>query len=219
MRRRASPRAIAACLLAAAALLTPVAPIDAAETDLREFRVGMPASELPPAGYTDFACAAAPERKLAGWADWRTCPPEASGLRAVAFGYDDALSDLALIDEDEAGTKVAGHPVLLQLLIGDDALVAGLRIATDPGARLYSHKKAFLFGRQVMARYGEEGWRCTEAQPAPGEEPLGGMFVKEHCEKATATRRFLLDRQLYRRAGEELRDFVGGTQLTILRNG
>lgn len=201
----------------AAVLALPLAA--AAETDLREFGVGMPASTLPAAGYTGFACAREPAHKLAGWADWRACPADPGGLRAIAFRYDDATNDLALIDEDEAGTRVAGHPVLLEIDIGEDAQVAALRIATDPSARLYARKKAYLFARQAMARYGEEGWRCSSGQPAAGEEPLGGMFVKEHCEKLTPSRRYVIDRQLYRRQGEPLRDFVGGTQLAILRNG
>lgn len=215
-RRRTLARPFLA-LLALAVL--PAAAGAAEDTDLREFRVGMPVSALPATGYKDLACAAQPDRALSGWADWRSCPVDPTGLHAVSFRYDDAFNDLKMIDEDEVGTKVGGHPVLLQLLIGDDARVDGLRIDTDPKARLYLRKKAFLFGRQVMERFGEEGWRCTEDQPAAGEEPLGGVFLKEHCEKTTPSRRYVLDRQLYRRSGEELRDFVGGTQFAILRNG
>lgn len=189
------------------------------ENELREFAVGMAAAALPPQGYAGFSCAAEPARELAGWSDWRSCPPDDAGLRAVRFRYDDRFSDLARIDEDEAGTKVGGHPVLLTLLIGDQAEVEGLQIETDPKARLYLRKKAFLFGRQVMARFGEEGWRCTESEPGSGEAPVGGVFIRQHCEKTTATRRYVLDRELFRREGEALKDFVGGTRLTILRAG
>jgi hypothetical protein len=179
----------------------------------------MAVADLPEAGYTDFACAQDPERKLEGWSDWQSCPPDDAGLRAVHFEYDDSTNELARIDEDAAGTHVGGHPVLLSLLIGADARVEGLRIATDPKARLYMRKKAFLFASQVKARFGEEGWRCVEAQPGTDETPVGGMFIKEHCEKTTATRHYVLDRELFRRSGAALRDFVGGTQLTILRAG
>jgi copper(I)-binding protein len=67
-----------------------------------------------------------------------------------------------------------------------------------------------------MARFGEDGWQCQDAKPTDGEEPLGGVFVKEHCEKTTADRHFLLDSALYRRSGEPLRDFVSSAELTIL---
>lgn len=201
-------------LLLASLALAPAVP--AAASDLREFSVGMRSAALPPTGYVDFACADAPDHKLAGWADWRSCPTDKRGLRAVSFRYDEHFNQLARFSDDADGTKVGGHPVLLAVLIGDDGLVDGLRITTDPSARLYLHKKAFLFGNQVMARFGEDGWQCQNADPADGEEPLGGMFVKKHCEKVTADRHFLLDSALYRRTGAPLREFVGGAELTIL---
>lgn len=207
-------------LLAVLTLLPAATPVLAQEeSDLREFRVGMPVSELPEIGYTGFTCGQEPERKIDGWSGWRACPPDEAGLRAVGFRYDDRTNELARIDEDAAGTYVGGHPVLLALLIGEDARVEGLRIETDPEARLYLRKKAFLFGQQVKARFGEEGWRCVEREPGADEAPVGGMLIKEHCEKTTASRRYVLDRELFRRTGEPLRDFVGGTQLTIRRVG
>ena len=158
----------------------------------------------------------APERKLSGWSEYGQCPADRMGLHGVGFRYDDSTNELARINDDAQGTKIAGQPVLLALLIGDDARVDGLRIETDPKARLYAYKKAFLFGQQVKARYGQEGWSCTNAPPAADERPVGGVFVKEHCEKTTATRRFLLDRQLFRHADQDLKKFTDGTQLTIL---
>lgn len=204
---------------ALALLATPGPSARAAEgNDLRGFRVGMAVAELPPSGYTGFACAERPGVALSGWDEYRRCAPDAAtGLRELRFRYDDEASELARSNERYAGTKVAGQPVLLSLLVGGDARVEGLRIRTDPEARLFERRKAFLFGEQIKARYGEEGWACTNAAPGPEEEPVGGVFVREHCEKTTADRRFVLDRWLFRRPGEELRRFVGGTALTILR--
>lgn len=189
---------------------------DTEPNDLREFRVGMPVAELPATGYRDFSCTDAPERTLSGWSEYGKCPVGPAGFHSVSFRYDDNANQLARINEDARGTKIAGQPVLVALLIGDDARVDGLRIETDPQARLYAYKKAFLFGQQVKARYGQEGWVCTDAQPSADEQPVGGVFVKEHCEKTTATRRLVLDRQLFRHAGEDLKKFTDGTQLTIL---
>ena len=193
---------------------TPAQPAE--PNDLREFRVGMSVAALPSTGYLDFACADAPDRKLSGWSEYGKCPAGHDGLHGVSFRYDDSTNQLARINEDARGTKIAGQPVLLALLIGDDARVDGLRIETDPSVRLYAYKKAFLFGQQVKARYGQEGWSCTEAKPSADEQPVGGVFVKEHCEKTTASRRFVLDRQLFRHAGQDLKNFTDGTQLTIL---
>ena len=43
--------------------------------------------------------------------------------------------------------------------------------------------------------------------------------MNEHCEKATAARRLTLDRVLFRRAGQALKDFVSRTRLEILGRG
>jgi hypothetical protein len=214
--RRPLPPAL---LLVGALLAGPAAPGAAEENDLRGFRVGMPAAELPAEGYTGFACADDPARKLDGWRDFAACPADARGLHAVRFRYDEAANPRVGVNDQFEGTKVAGHPVLLTLLIGGGGVVEGLVIETDPAARLFLRKKAFLFADQAKARYGEDGWACEGAPPAAGEEPVGSVFVKERCEKTAGGRRLILDRQLFRRAGQELRDFVGSTRLTILRVG
>ncbi len=187
--------------------------------DLREFRVGMPVADLPASGYVGLACAEAPKQTLNSWTQYATCPKDARGLHVVSFRYDDAANPMTRVGEQYKGTKVAGHPVLAALLIGDDGLVDGIRIDTDPNARLYLRKKAFLFADQVKARYGEEGWNCTEAKPTGDKEPLGGVFIDRHCEKTTPDRHLIMDQELYRRGGRPIEDFVGGTQLTILRAG
>ncbi len=192
-----------------AAMLLPLcaAAAPSQQNDLREFRVGMPVSALPQSGYGEFACANDPARKLTNWQDYNACAPSSDGYHAISFRY------------DEGETVVGGQPVTLALLIDDAAQVAGLRIETDPHVRLYQHKKAFLFAIQAKARFGEDGWRCHTIEPTATEQPVGGVFVHEHCEKVTESRRFLLDRQLYRDPSKDLRDFTNATQLTILKAG
>ena len=211
-------RHVLTALLLALAAATPVEGAtsqDASrDNDLREFRVGMSVDQMPPTGYVAFACAGDPARKLGGWQDYRECPAEASGLHGVRFEYDEAANPLAQVNGIYEGTKVGGHPVLLTALLGDDRL-EGLVIETDPAARLYLRKKAFLFGAQVKARYGDADWTCASRKPSPDEQPVGGMFVDEHCEKTTATRKLILDRVLFRRAGQELKKFVSRSRLRI----
>lgn len=196
------------------ALLVPVCADAAGGNDLRDFRIGMPVSALPTSGYGEFACAADASKKLSDWGGYQTCPSSQDGTRAVSFRYDGGGSA-----GDEGQTQVAGQPVELALLIGDNGRVTGIKIDTDPHARLYLHKKAFLFGLQIRARFGEDGWTCTQQSPTPQEQPVGGVFIHEHCEKVTATRHFVLDRQLFRDPGKDLRDFTDATQLTILGTG
>jgi hypothetical protein len=214
-------RAAAAALVAALAAWACPAPAaaEAQENDLRDLRVGMPARDLPQSGYVGFACADAPGTALPDWRDYARCPADAEGRRAVRFQYDETANPQALVNDNYEGTKVGGHPVLLTLLVGNDARVDGLRIETDPTARLFLRKKAFLFGELAKARFGEEGWTCASAQPTDDAQPVGGVFVQEHCEKATPGRRYVLDRGLFRRPGQELREFTSRSRLEILRPG
>jgi hypothetical protein len=199
-----------------AALLVPACARAEEQNDLREFRVGMPVSALPGNGYGGFACASEPSKKLSGWNEFHTCPTDPDGTHAVSFRYG---NDGAPEENDSGRTQVGGQTVNLALLISQDAQVTGIRIDTDPHARLYMHKKAHLFALQVRARFGEDGWFCHKARPTTTEQPVGGVFIHEHCEKVTATRHFILDRQLFRDPVKDLRDFIDATQFTILGAG
>ena len=180
---------------------------EARENDLRDIRVGMAAADLNPSGYVDFACAADLKHSLDGWTSWRDCPADSSGLRAIRFGYD------PLVSRD--GTLVAGHPALLTLLIDDGGRVTGLQIETDPKARLFLRKKAFLLGQQAKSRYGTEGWDCTEGQPGAGDEPVGGVYLRERCTKTTRGRALTVERNLFRRAGQDIKNFIDETRISI----
>jgi hypothetical protein len=194
-----------------AVCLFPMGLVAAEQNDLREFRVGMSVSELPATGYGGFSCIADPTKTLSDWTNYQMCPIAPDGTRAIGFRYGNG-------DEDEK-TQVGGQAVRLGLLIGNDARVAAIKIGTDPQAKLYLRKKAHLFALQVRARFGEEGWTCQQTPPTPTEQPVGGVFVHEHCEKMTPTRHFLLDRALFRDPAKDLRDFTDTTQLTIRHAG
>jgi hypothetical protein len=205
---------IAACLLALQMATLADSAVRAEEiegNDLRDIRVGMAAADLSPSGYVDFACAADLKRSLDGWTNWRDCPADASGTRAIRFGYD------PLVSRD--GTLVAGHPAVLTLLIDDSGRVAGLQIETDPKARLFLRKKAFLLGQQAKSRYGVEGWACTEGHPGAEGEPVGGVYLRERCTKTTGGRSLTVERNLFRRPGQDIKNFVDETRISITAAG
>jgi hypothetical protein len=206
--------ALAAALAVTFAL--PVAVGHAAEqTDLRDLRVGMKVSAIPAGEYVDLICAAEPARKLDDWSGYRACPAEPSGERAVGFHFNDELNPLARVNDTYEGTKIAGHPVALALLINEAGEVAALRIDTDPHARLFWRKKAFLLARLVKVHYGEEGWTCRPSPPAEGETPVGGLLIKDHCEKSADHRRIQMDQFVYRRPGQSASEFVNETHVLI----
>ncbi|BAM91808.1 hypothetical protein S58_58310 [Bradyrhizobium oligotrophicum S58] len=178
--------------------------------DLRDITVGMPVGDLPDAGYVNLTCAKDPDRKLDAWSGWRDCPADAQGMHAVRFEFDPETS--------QDGTKVAGHPVLLTALVDDKGAVTGLTIETDPKARLYIRKKAFLLGNQVKSRYGAEGWDCKEQQPTAGEQPVGGVFLREVCKKAIPGRTLTVERELFRKPDQDAKSFVDQTLVRITKD-
>ena len=196
-------------LLVTASVTAPAAAQDADSNDLRDIRLGKPVTDLPDAGYVNFPCASDSGKTLTTWLGWRDCPADALGFHAIKFGYDPATSP--------DGTIVAGHPAVLTLLVDNAGTVSGLRIETDPKVRLYIRKKAFLFGIQVRSRYGLDDWSCTQAQPNAGEQPVGGVYVRERCTKTTHDRSIVVERNLFRRPDQDMKNFVDETRMTILR--
>ena len=45
------------------------------------------------------------------------------------------------------------------------------------------------------------------------------MFLKERCTKETPGRRITLDRELFRKAGQSLKDFVSRSRLEVRGSG
>ena len=187
--------------------------------DLRDLRVGMSIAAIPASEYVDLSCVGTHDQTLVGWSDFRKCPRDSTGLRSVGFRFNDRLNDLAQVNEKYQGTKVAGHPVVLTLLIDEGGTIDGLRIDTDPQARLFWRKKAHLLALVVKSRYGEEGWECHDIEPSGGETAVGSLFIKKHCEKIAGHRRLLLDQRLYRRPGQSMNEFVNETHVEIRRAG
>lgn len=177
--------------------------------DLRDITVGMPVGDLPNEGYVNLTCAKDPGRKLATWSAWRDCPADEQARHAVRFDFDPETS--------QDGTKVAGHPVLLTVLVDDKGTVTGLTIETDPKARLYIRKKAFLLGNQVKSRYGAEGWDCSEQQPTANEQPVGGVFLREVCRKTVPGRMVTVERELFRKPDQDAKSFVDQTLVRITK--
>jgi hypothetical protein len=187
--------------------------------DLRDLRVGMSISAIPPSEYLDLSCAGTNNRTIDGWSDFRNCPKTAAGLYSISFRFNDRLNALAQVNDSYRGTRVAGHPVVLTVLIDEGATIDALRIDTDPQARLFWRKKAYLLALAFKNRYGEDGWECRNREPTEGQVAVGGVLIMEHCEKNADGRKLVLDRSVYRRPGQPIDDFVNETHIEIRRVG
>ncbi len=194
-----------------AATVAAAVPAMATAGDLRDITVGMDIGKVPDAGYINLTCVGEKTHRLADWAQWPNCPAGPDQLRGIRFEYDRETA--------REGTMVAGHPAILTVMIDKDAKIAALTIETDPTARLYLRKKAFLLGLQAKSRYGEDGWTCSEAQPTSDKQEVGGVFVNERCNKTTDGRSIDIERKLYREPNKELKDFTDESRITIRRAG
>jgi hypothetical protein len=189
----------------------------ARSADLREFTIGEKVAELPGDTYYGFRCADAADHTLSGWEQWRDCPAEPDGLRAVGFRFD--VGPAALLNDSAAGTKIGGHPVQIALLFDDAGTLAAIRVETDPSARPFMRKKSFLLGAQFRAHYGEEGWTCEAKQPSVQEQAVGGVFIDERCEKTDGGRHYTVHTAVFRRPDQSEREDVNETEFEIRRAG
>jgi hypothetical protein len=191
--------------------------------DVWSLKLGTPAPELPNNDFIDYACGSnggPPQEPLGGWSDYNKCKPEPNGLREIYFRYDDELEYWAKAHRSRTllaqygGTKVLDFPVIVSGLFDQGGTLAGLRIVTDPRASPSERKQAYTLSNFFKARYGSEGWTCTDTPPAPGETPVGTLYINQRCTKlAKDNLRAILETRFLRLPGQA--EFSGGGKLTV----
>jgi hypothetical protein len=191
--------------------------------DIWSLKLGAPASALPQDAFVDYACGSnggPPQQALTGWSDYDKCPPEPNGLHEVYFRYDDELEYWAkahrarTLVAQYAGTKVLDFPVILSGLFDASGTLAGLRIVTDPQANPQDRKQAYTLTNFFKARYGGDGWDCADTPPAPGENPVGTLYINRRCTKLVKDdMRTVLETRFLRKPGQA--EFSGSGKLTV----
>jgi hypothetical protein len=194
-----------------------------ARADVWSLKLGTPAVALPRDAFIDYACGSnggPPQQPLSGWSDYDKCALEQNGLREVYFRYDDELEYTARAHRARtmiaqySGTKVLDFPVIVSALFDSGGTLAGLRIVTDPQASPQERKKAYTLSNFFKARYGGDGWDCNEAPPAPGETPVGSLFINRHCTKLVKSDlRAVLETRFMRKPGQA--EFSSSGKLTV----
>jgi hypothetical protein len=187
--------------------------------EIRGLKLGLVAKSMTLRGFGDLACGSnggPPRQKLEAWSDFRKCRPEANGLYEVYARFDDEDEYVGKAIEEpryargRVGTRVAGHPVILSALFDGDGIMRGLRFVTDSRAATHERRMAHMLRLAIFERYDPEGWACTDLPRAAGESPVGGIFVKLRCEKATPERHLMVETHLLRQAGQADNDPVTG---------
>jgi hypothetical protein len=162
-------------------------------------------------GWGQLACGSdggPPRQELDAWSDFKKCRPEASGLREVAARFDDEDEYVAKAFGEPAyagrqtGTRVAGHPVVLSALFDDGGILRGIRMVSDPRATPAERRMAHLLGVAVINRYGADGWNCADFPPAEGESAVGGVFIKQRCDKTMPERVLTVETHFLRKSGQ-----------------
>ncbi len=210
---------------ALAAALALAAPAEAqhrpARADVWDLEPGKAAAELP-ADFAEFACGGnggPPSLPLRGFADFRRCRAEESGLREVYFRYDDELEywakaqGLATEIEQYSGTKEYGFPVILSALFDEAGALAGLRIVSDARDASRKREDAHTLRNFLTARFGRDGWDCLDHPPEDGETPVGRTFIKQTCRKTLGSGAVVtLETRYFRKRGQEAFDARSGRE-------
>ena len=205
-------------------------------SNIWDLKLGEPIAAQPSANeFRAFACGSnggAPRQPLTGWSDFARCRAEPSGLHEVYFEYDDENEYIARArDLDReisrwAGTTEAAFPIIVSALFDAKGVLKGIRLVTDSrpehrnditDANLRKREDAYVFGGIMAPRYEIDPPRdCTALDPAEGESPVGTLFVKQSCERisATGTRKVFLRVNLFRKPGQSGTNPQLPTQLT-----
>jgi hypothetical protein len=179
--------------------------------EIHGLRLGLAAQAMTLDGWGQLACGSdggPPRQELDAWSDFKTCRSEANGLREVAARFDDEDEYVAkALGEPQyagrqTGTRVAGHPVVLSAMFDDGGILRGIRMVSDPRAAPGERRMAHLLGVAVINRYGTDGWHCTDLPPADGESAVGGVFIKQRCEKTTPERALTVETHFLRKPGQ-----------------
>jgi hypothetical protein len=179
--------------------------------EIHGLTLGLRAATMTLDGWGQLACGSdggPPRQDLDTWANFKKCLPEASGLHEVAARFDDEDEYVAkalgvpAYAGGRTGTRVAGHPVVLSVLFDDGGILRGIRMVSDPRAAPAERRMAHLLGVAVIDRYGTDGWTCTNLAPSEGESAVGGVFIKQRCEKMLPGRALTVETHFLRKPGQ-----------------
>jgi len=179
--------------------------------EIHGLKLGLEAPSMTMDGFGELACGSnggPPRQRLDDWAGFGKCRAEPNGLHEVYARFDDedefigrAIDD-PLYAGSRTGTRVAGHPVILSVLFDDAGVLRGLRFISDPRAALVERRMAHLLRLAIINHYDPAGWTCTDLPADPGETPVGGIFIKQRCEKLMPERRMTLEVRFLRKPGQ-----------------
>src|SRR4051812_4703389 len=194
-----------------------VAQGDRGPPTIRDLLIGQPISAQP-TDFQEFACGTnggPSSLPLTGFADFGKCRAERTGLREVAFRYDDERYYRALAARNALAAdalqvnRLGNFPIVASALFDDSGILRGIRAVTDD--RVSDDDRRLAYAMAKFVQRNSAGWDCTDIPAAEGETPLGNQLVKQDCRTVTDDG-FVMTTQsrLLRRPGESLIDPANG---------
>ncbi|MBI4923528.1 MAG: hypothetical protein HY834_17450 [Devosia nanyangense] len=154
-----------------------------------DVQLGQPVTAIPDSVAAIIACGTnggPMSIEIKSFGDWAQCTPEASGLREIAFTYDDENDYIARALELEyralaGGTSVYAHPVIVSILVDDKGVSQGIRIVTDDRASDRERRVAVVLSKNFQARFGPWNLDCQDIPMREGEQKVGSEFIHQRC--------------------------------------
>jgi len=178
--------------------------------ELRGLKLGLNAATMSTDKWGEFACGSnggPPRQRIFDWSEFAKCRAEDNGLHEVYARFDDEGDYVGRATDDpvtlgRTGTRVAGHPIVLSVLFDRDGILRGLRFVSDPRGDPAARRMAHLLRLAIINRYEPSGWTCVDTPLAAGETSVGGIFLKQRCEKVTPERYLTVEARLLRKPGQ-----------------
>lgn len=176
--------------------------------------LGQPVTAVPDSAAAIIACGTnggPTSLELKSFGDWAQCTPEASGLREIAFTYDDEKDYIARAMELEyralaGGTSVYAHPVVVSILVDDKGVSQGIRITTDDRASDHDRRGAVYLIRNLQGQFKSWNLDCQDVPMQPGEQKVGNDFIHQRCTGTNPNgsgQKVLIEASYLRKKGQE----------------
>jgi hypothetical protein len=179
-----------------------------------DVKLGQPVTDVPDSAAAIIACGTnggPMSIELKSFGDWAQCTPEASGLREIAFTYDDEKDYIARAMELEyralaGGTSVYAHPVNVSILVDDKGVAQGIRIVTDDRASDNDRRGAVQLSKNFQGQYSTWKLDCEDIPMKDGEQKVGGIFIHQRCNGANpdgSGQKVLIEASYLRKKGQD----------------
>ena len=159
--------------------------------DLRDLTVGSSIELVSERGYINFKCTN--DKEILKWSNFKNCQKNSDGYYVISFEYDERFA----VTEEYEGTQVAGHPVLINIAIDENAILQEININTDPDAPFYFRKQSHLLWMRVYSKYGGQNWKCLDRPIKTGHIKIGKKYINRVCNKSVDNKLITIDYQFY----------------------